>query len=77
MLKERGLRVQFSDQAMDWLAEKGFDPDFGARPLKRVFQRQVHDPLAMALLHQNFTGVSVLRVNVGSEGLVFVPEHQK
>ncbi len=50
MLHDRQIKVRFTDRALDWIAEKGFDPDFGARPLKRVFQRDVQDRLAMALL---------------------------
>ncbi|MBU6376147.1 MAG: AAA family ATPase, partial [Bdellovibrionales bacterium] len=60
MLKDQGVEVRFTDRAMDWLANKGFDPDFGARPLRRIFQREVHDGLANAILdHSLRPGVPV------------------
>ncbi len=49
-LKDRGLSVELTPRAEAWLSEKGFDRDFGARPLKRVFQQEVQDRLATALL---------------------------
>jgi ATP-dependent Clp protease ATP-binding subunit ClpB len=49
-LQERKLTVALTDAARDYLANKGFDPAFGARPLKRLIQREVQDPLAMKLL---------------------------
>jgi ATP-dependent Clp protease ATP-binding subunit ClpB len=49
-LKDRELSVELTPSAEEWLSEKGFDRDFGARPLKRVFQQEVQDRLATALL---------------------------
>src|SRR5205807_704295 len=49
-LAERKLHVLLTDAAREYLAEKGYDPSFGARPLKRLIQREVQDPLAMKLL---------------------------
>ena len=47
---ERKLAVTLTDAARDYLANKGYDPAFGARPLKRLIQREIQDPLAMKLL---------------------------
>ncbi|MEK6580108.1 MAG: ATP-dependent chaperone ClpB, partial [Bdellovibrionota bacterium] len=50
MLKERGLTVELSSAALSLLCDKGYDRDYGARPLKRVFQREIQNPLAIELL---------------------------
>src|SRR4029079_15423429 len=49
-LTARGLRLDLSDEARKWIARTGYDPDFGARPLKRVLQREVADPIALERL---------------------------
>jgi ATP-dependent Clp protease ATP-binding subunit ClpB len=54
MLAERQIRIELSDAARDALAEEGYDPHFGARPLKRTLQRMVQNPLAMRLLQGEF-----------------------
>ena len=53
-LEERKLQLTLSQEVKDFLAEKGYNPAFGARPLKRTIQRYVQDPLAMALLEGSF-----------------------
>ncbi len=50
LLKERGLELKIDDKARDWLAQEGYDPVYGARPLKRVIQRSLQNPLASLLL---------------------------
>jgi ATP-dependent Clp protease ATP-binding subunit ClpB len=54
MLSERGLRLRLTDRARAFLAEAGYDPTYGARPLKRAIQQHVQDPLALALLEGQF-----------------------
>jgi ATP-dependent Clp protease ATP-binding subunit ClpB len=49
-LAQRSLAVELTDEARDYLADAGYDPTFGARPLKRLIQRELQDPLAMKLL---------------------------
>lgn len=61
-LKERDLRVELSTEALDALKEMGFDPKFGARPLKRVFQREVYSLLAKHLLSQEYPTGTVLNL---------------
>ena len=53
-LEERKIRVTLTDAAKDWLVEEGYDPAYGARPLKRTIQRRVLDPLAMRVLEGDF-----------------------
>jgi ATP-dependent Clp protease ATP-binding subunit ClpB len=50
MQREYGIVLGFSERAMDWLADEGFHPEFGARPLKRLIQRSVLNKLSDALL---------------------------
>lgn len=50
MLKGNGVQLEFTDAAIDWIAQTGYDPEFGARPVKRVIQRMVLDPLSRQLL---------------------------
>ena len=70
-LAERGLRVELSEAARAWLAQEGFDPQFGARPLRRVIQRQVENPLSKRLLQGEFGAGDVILVDVDAEGLIF------
>jgi ATP-dependent Clp protease ATP-binding subunit ClpB len=58
--------------AEQWLARAGFDPDFGARPLRRVIQRQVEDPLALALLEGRFPEGSTVVVDEKDGDIVLV-----
>jgi ATP-dependent Clp protease ATP-binding subunit ClpB len=60
-----------SDEARAFLAEKGFDPHYGARPLKRVIQRLLQDPLAMKILEGEFPDGSKVQVDVRGEALAF------
>ena len=71
ILEGQRMHLELSDAAKDWLAERGFDPQFGARPLKRLLQRHVQDPLSMEILEGNFQPGDVVHVDVGGEGLVF------
>ena len=50
LLEERKIALELDESARKWLAEKGYDPAYGARPLKRVIQKQVQDPLAEKIL---------------------------
>jgi len=60
-LKSRGLAIHLDDSAMDHLAKKGYDPSFGARPLKRVIQQEIENPLSMAILKGDFSHKEILR----------------
>ena len=53
-LKSRNLKIHLDDRAMEHLAQKGYDPAFGARPLKRVIQQELENPLSMAILKGEF-----------------------
>ena len=66
-LSERGLQVELTDEAREWLAEKGYDPDFGARPLRRALQKYVESPLSVKLLGGEFIPGDTIIVDVDSE----------
>ena len=66
-LAVRRLTLEVSDEAAALLARKGYDPTYGARPLKRVIQREINDPLAMALLSGQYTDGDTVRVEVAGE----------
>jgi ATP-dependent Clp protease ATP-binding subunit ClpB len=72
LLQARGYRMEVTEAAREYLAETGYDPDFGARPLKRAIQRELQDPLAMRLLMGEFHPGELIRVDCGKDGLVFI-----
>jgi ATP-dependent Clp protease ATP-binding subunit ClpB len=67
-LAERKLAITLTDEAKALLAREGYDPAFGARPLKRVIQRRVEDPLAMEILEGKFKDGDSIVVNVDASG---------
>jgi len=73
LLRERGYSLDVSDDAREYLAETGYDPDFGARPLKRAIQRELQDPLALEVLSGKLKVGDFIRVDAGPDGLVFTP----
>jgi ATP-dependent Clp protease ATP-binding subunit ClpB len=70
-LEERKIHVELSDTARGFLVAEGFDPMFGARPLKRTIQRRVLDPLAMRVLEGEFREGDSIVVDMGENGLTF------
>ncbi|NVL03394.1 ATP-dependent chaperone ClpB [Ruegeria pomeroyi] len=69
-LAARKITLELTDDARQWLADEGYDPVFGARPLKRVIQRALQDPLAEALLAGEVRDGDTVPVTVGPEGLL-------
>jgi ATP-dependent Clp protease ATP-binding subunit ClpB len=70
-LGERQLRIELSDSALDLLGSSGFDPVYGARPLKRAIQQQLENPLATAILSGTYTAGDLIRVDAQGGALVF------
>ena len=75
LLADRELELTLSDAARDALAEEGYDPHFGARPLKRTIQRRLQNPLAMKLLAGEFKPGGTIEVNVEHGEMVFRAAH--
>ena len=73
LVAERRLELEFTPEAKQLLADKGYDPHYGARPLKRVIQRMVQDPLAVKILEGEFPEGTKVRVDarVSGEALEF------
>ena len=69
-LAQRKITLDLAADAKAWLAEEGYDPVYGARPLKRVIQRQLQDPLAEMLLAGDILDGSTVHVTAGAEGLI-------
>jgi ATP-dependent Clp protease ATP-binding subunit ClpB len=70
-LVERDLELEVTPAAMDLLAEAGFDPVYGARPLKRAIQQRLENPLAEALLAGEYGPGDTVKVDAGDDGLIF------
>jgi ATP-dependent Clp protease ATP-binding subunit ClpB len=67
-LAERGLSLELTPAARDWVAHTGYDPDFGARPLKRVLQREIADPIALELLKGTYQTGDTITVDAKPDG---------
>src|SRR5256886_13628773 len=70
-LAERKINVRLTDAAKDQLVREGYDPAYGARPLKRTIQRRVLDPLALRVLEGDFAEGNTVMVDAGPDGLKF------
>ena len=71
LLADRKLTIVLDPSAREWLAEQGWDPAYGARPLKRVIQRSVQDPLAEMILSGSVKDGEKVEVSAGKQGLTF------
>jgi len=71
LLEQRRIELEVTPAAKTLLADKGYDPHYGARPLKRVIQRQLQDPLAMRILEGDFPEGSKVRVDADGDTLTF------
>ncbi|NNK95931.1 MAG: AAA domain-containing protein, partial [Desulfobacterales bacterium] len=76
-LAERKITLRFSQNAKKHLVSVGYNPVFGARPLKRAIQKYVEDPLAMELLENRFSEDDVILVDADSNGILFSPAKQQ
>jgi ATP-dependent Clp protease ATP-binding subunit ClpB len=70
-LEDRKIHIELTDKAKDLLIEEGYDPTYGARPLKRTIQRRVLDPLAMRVLQGEFTEGDTVRIDASGGELTF------
>jgi ATP-dependent Clp protease ATP-binding subunit ClpB len=73
LLEDRKVALDLDESARNWLAAKGYDPAYGARPLKRVIQREVQDPLAEKILLGEIPDGSKVKVTAGTDKLLFLP----
>jgi len=71
LLADRKIVLDLDEEAVHWLAEKGYDPVYGARPLKRAIQKHLQDPLAEKILAGEIPDGSIVKVTAGSDRLLF------
>ncbi|HTW26774.1 MAG TPA: ATP-dependent chaperone ClpB [Acetobacteraceae bacterium] len=69
MLAERKMKLEVDPAALEWLASEGYDPVYGARPLKRVIQRNLQNPLAVMILEGSVKDGETVHVSAGRDGL--------
>jgi len=75
-LEDRKIHVVLDDAAKDQLVREGYDPAYGARPLKRTIQRRLLDPLALRVLEGDFREGDTVTVGAGPDGLIFEKQHE-
>jgi ATP-dependent Clp protease ATP-binding subunit ClpC len=73
-LAEQNMTMEVTEEAKAKLVEDGYDPAYGARPLRRTIQRQVEDPLAEDLLRGRYKAGDVVRVDVTKEGIALLKD---
>jgi ATP-dependent Clp protease ATP-binding subunit ClpB len=73
LLEDRKIQLELTDAARAWLGRVGYDPVYGARPLKRAVQKYLQDPLADKILSGEIADGSIVRVDEGDGGLVLTP----
>ena len=71
LLEDRKISIDLDESAIKWLGDRGYDPAYGARPLKRVMQKELQDPLAEKILGGEIRDGSVIKVSAGSDRLIF------
>jgi len=71
-LDQKKISITFSEAAKNYLAEKGYDEVYGARPLKRLIQREIENPLAMKVLSGEIKEGSTVKVDIKDGALVFL-----
>jgi ATP-dependent Clp protease ATP-binding subunit ClpC len=67
-LEEQGLQVHLTKAAREWIAKEGFDPNFGARPLKRILQKHIESPLSINLLSGTYKNGDKVKVDLSEDG---------
>ena len=71
LLADRKITLALDDKAKEWLGQKGYDPAYGARPLKRVIQKYVQDPLAEMVLAGKIRDGETVKITANKDGLLF------
>jgi ATP-dependent Clp protease ATP-binding subunit ClpA len=73
-IKEKSIRIKISDEAIDWLIEKGFDAKMGARPLQRVIDKEIKRPLAKLMLFGDLKNGGSLSIVVENDAMLLIPK---
>jgi len=75
-MAEQGITLEIDDAAKAWLAKQGYDPAYGARPLRRAIRRLIEDPLSEEVLRGEFTGGGVVEIKLAGEELAFIAKQE-
>jgi ATP-dependent Clp protease ATP-binding subunit ClpC len=75
-MSERGITLEIDESAKEWLANQGYDPSYGARPLRRAIQRHIEDPLSEEVLRGEFPQGGVVQIKLAGEELVFLAKQE-
>ncbi|MHB9138100.1 MAG: ATP-dependent Clp protease ATP-binding subunit [Victivallaceae bacterium] len=75
-MADKGLKLILDDEALEFLIQKGYQPEYGARPLRRAVERMLEDPLAEEILKGYFAGAVAVRAKVDNQKLLFFPEYE-
>jgi ATP-dependent Clp protease ATP-binding subunit ClpC len=75
-MAEQGITLEIDDSAKTWLAQQGFDPSYGARPLRRAIRRLIEDPLSEEVLRGEFAGGGVVQIKLAGTELAFVAKEK-
>lgn len=75
-MEEQGLSLEIDDAAKVWLAQQGYDPAYGARPLRRALRRLIEDPLSEEVLRGEFANGGVVQIKLAGEELAFVAKQE-
>ena len=75
-MAEQGITLEIEDAAKAWLAQQGYDPAYGARPLRRAIRRHIEDPLSEEVLRGEFGSGGVVQIKLAGEELAFVAKRQ-
>ena len=70
LLADRKITLNLDEKALTWLADEGYDPAYGARPLKRIIQRSLQNPLATQILEGKIKDGETVKVSANKDGLV-------
>jgi ATP-dependent Clp protease ATP-binding subunit ClpC len=73
---KKGVRIRLTAEALGYLIDQGYNPDFGARPLKRAIERLVEDPLSEGLLRGEFKDAQEIKVSLKDTRLLFAPAEE-
>ncbi|MEI8246307.1 MAG: ATP-dependent Clp protease ATP-binding subunit [Lentisphaerota bacterium] len=75
-MADKGLKLILDDEVLEFLIQKGYEPEYGARPLRRAVERMLEDPLAENILKGYFVGATVVRAKLDNQKLLFFPEYE-
>ena len=70
-LMEKNLKLDITQSVLDWIANKGYDPVYGARPLKRAIQKEIETPMAKFILAGNYLPDQTIRIDIKDDKLFF------